>query len=57
MKNNLGCGKEFKMNTSNGFICGVPNGWGKETLCLECDKKLRKEWEEDDLKKLKGGLN
>ena len=54
--NNLGCGKKFKNlngkqleNIKNfNFICGVANGWGKETLCLKCDEKLRAKWVKDD---------
>lgn len=66
--NNLGCGKRFKQlvgrlkktNRGYDFICGVADGWGKETLCFKCDIKLRKQWVEEDLKVkkyLKGGIN
>jgi len=49
----LGCGKEFKMNLSTGFICGVPDGWGKETLCQDCMRKLRIKWNDEDAKNIK----
>lgn len=55
--NSLGCGREFKMNTSSGFICGVPNGWGYERLCLDCEAKIRKRWKEEDIEKLKKRTN
>jgi len=51
--NNLGCGKEFMMNTSSGFICGVANAWGTERLCPQCDIKLRKKWAEEDRNNVK----
>ncbi len=47
-KNNLGCGKEFDMNTNNGFICGVPDGWGTEHFCKECKLKLKEKWRKED---------
>lgn len=51
---NLGCGKEFNMNHSfNGFICGVPNGWGTEKFCKPCMDKLRAKWAEEDSKRKK----
>ena len=50
MKKNLGCGNEFYMNTSNGFICGVANGWGEERLCKDCKDQLNKKWEKEDKK-------
>jgi hypothetical protein len=63
-KNNLGCGKKFKRingkdietNKEPDFICGVANGWGKETLCQTCYFNLKIKWREDDLKELKGGI-
>lgn len=39
LKNSLGCGKEFCMNSSIGFICGVANAWGKKKLCKDCKLK------------------
>ena len=66
-KNSLGCGKKFKRINGKhkevfkncDFICGVADGWGKEHLCFNCDKRLRKSWAADDLKikELKGGIN
>lgn len=44
LKNSLGCGKEFGMRTSGGFICGVADGWGKERLCPSCKNKMRRGW-------------
>lgn len=52
-QNSLGCGEEFMMNTSLGFICGVADAWGKERLCGECDEKLRRKWREDDRNNIK----
>lgn len=46
--NNLGCSKEFNINTSSGFICGIPNGNGEERLCEECKLKLKQKWDEED---------
>jgi hypothetical protein len=57
LTNSLGCGKEFAMNTNNGFICGIANAWGEERLCQECKAKLRKKWDDEDSKKMKGGNN
>ncbi len=50
MKNNygLGCGKEFSMHTSSGFICGVANAWGSESLCPQCDSDMRRKWADED---------
>lgn len=56
--NSLGCGKRFKRISGKhkevigdcDFICGVPDGWGKETLCFDCDKKLKDSWADDDRK-------
>lgn len=53
LNNSLGCGKEFNMHTSTGFICGVADGWGTEHLCKNCKIKLKEKWKEEDLK---GGL-
>ncbi len=60
--NNLGCGKRFKnlperkqrevdKNTDCDFICGIPNGWGKETLCISCDFNLKEKWRREGLGK------
>ena len=55
--NSLGCGKRFRNLGNNkqkevlgdcDFICGVPNGWGQEILCISCDFKLREKWKEED---------
>jgi hypothetical protein len=64
MNNNLGCGKMFKRLSGKlkevalnpDFICGVPDGWGKETLCFDCDRKLRDKWELEDTYKHLYGL-
>jgi len=56
IKYSLGCGKKIKrinqkekevLNNPN-FICGVADGWGKETLCFKCRTKLKKRWAEDE---------
>jgi hypothetical protein len=69
MESNLGCSRKFAMNTSSGFICGVPNAWGAERLCQRCNIALKRKWLKEDLKskdprireitklKLKGELN
>ncbi len=57
--NSLGCGKRFKriagklkeVKDNCDFICGVADGWGKETLCFDCDKKLRESWTMEDIYK------
>ncbi len=70
MNNNLGCGKRFKnlagkqkeVKEDCDFICGVPDGWGKETLCYACDFLLKEKWAKEDKeniklqRQLKGGL-
>ena len=48
LKNSLGCGKEFDMRSSSGFICGVANAWGQERLCKSCDLKMRADWNKWD---------
>ena len=50
LENNLGCGAEVNMHTTNGFICGVPNAWGTETFCQNCEMKLKIKWEKEDKK-------
>lgn len=47
-KNNLGCGKEFNMKSSSGFICGVPNAWGSERFCLPCKMDMKRKWDEEN---------
>jgi len=47
-KNSLGCEKSFFMNSSLGFICGVPNGNGEEKLCLDCKLKLKEKWKKEE---------
>ena len=58
--NSLGCGKKFKGFNDNkqrevlnnpDFICGIPDGWGKETLCQVCDFDLRLKWKREGLGK------
>ena len=52
MSDNLGCGKRFnrmsgKLVVVSGdcdFICGVADGWGKESLCLNCNDKMKESW-------------
>jgi hypothetical protein len=48
------------MNTSTGFLCGKPDGWGKERLCKSCDERMRAKWDEEDrlrdINKNKGGV-
>jgi len=45
----IGCGMTFK-----DFICGVPNGNGEETFCLNCKLRLKNKWEiEDKIRKIK----
>ena len=53
-------GKQKEVALNPDFICGVADAWGKETLCLKCDKKLKDKWAKEDLKfkdEMKGGLN
>ena len=59
-KYSLGCGKKFKRFNDNkqrevlnnpNFICGIPDGWGKETLCQVCDFDLRLKWKREGLGK------
>ena len=50
LTNSLGCGKEIYLSSIIGFICGVPNAWGEERLCLKCSSKLKRKWAEEDKK-------
>lgn len=61
LKNNLGCGKRFKLINGKikevkgncDFICGVADAWGKEQLCLNCELKLKERWKEENINRVK----